>query len=68
MALLKNHNSTYRELQGMSCRMMITRRNKKFCQYEKLLKVKTQVSSEKTFEQKNSQKKTFKESTISEKN
>ena len=50
MALLKNHNSTYRELQGMSCRMMITRRNKKFCQHEKLLKVKTQVSSEKTFE------------------
>ena len=38
MALLKNRNSTYRELQGMSCRVMITGRNKKFCQYEKLLK------------------------------
>ena len=50
MALLKNHNITYRELQGMSCRMMITGRNKKFYQYEKLLKAKTQVSSEKTFE------------------
>ena len=68
MALLKNHNITYRELQGMSCRMMITGRNKKFYQYEKLLKVKTQVSSEKTFKQKNSQKKTFIETTTSEKN
>ena len=68
MALLKNHNGTYRELQGMSCRMMITGRNKKFYQYEKLLKAKTQVSSEKTFEQKNSQKKTFIETTTLEKN
>ena len=50
MALLKNHNNTYRELQGMSCRMMIIGRNKKFCQYEELLKVKTRVLSEKTFE------------------
>ena len=68
MALFKNHNSTYRELEGMSCRMLITGRSNKFCQYEKLLKVKTRVSSEKTFEQKNSQKKTFRETIISEKN
>ena len=41
MMLLNNHNSTYRELEGIFDRMTIAGGNKKFCQHEKLPKVKT---------------------------
>ena len=39
--LRNNHNRTYRELEGTSDRMTITGGKKKFCQHEKLPKVKT---------------------------
>ena len=39
--LLNSHNTTYRELEDISDRMTITGGNKKFCQHEKLPKVKT---------------------------
>ena len=40
MMLLNNHNSTYRELEDIFDRMTIAGGNKKFCQHEKLPKVK----------------------------